>query len=1461
MFITLPLFLLLFGLVGSSFVQFRDPHHPEPLLNVLVRPCSPAPCEGGDVYVGGQDTLFHLDLGLGLRARVSTGPALDSPECPPPPAPCPDVNRTVVHDRNRILLLTPEGRMLLSCGTLYQGMCRLHKADGIASSILVGSPNETVNFVSGRGSTVAFWGSVGNGSALYAASTYDDRPLQWSPASVSKRLLLREKGGYAFRYAHRTDKEFSGVNFEQPYKKSYKVDYISGFTHGDYAYFLTTQPVSGESTAYETRLARVCQRDPKFFSYTEVPLACRLGGQPYLYNLASSAHLGVASAALRNRLKLGRSGEAVLFVAFVSALPEHGRTVDERRGSVICSFPLAAVETAFANATRDCSKGEPRTFLLKHVVGDDIPCIAREAEEGLCGSEFNHFVSGREPLPGGFRMHLEDHVTAVFTAIQNTHSVLFAGTSEGQLVKVHLDRTRQSNLFRRTIAEGVAVQPSHAYDNRSGNVYFLAGDAVVRFPVSSCSAYESCELCLTVEDPLKCGWCGDRCAHRDECPTPDLLSHEKCPPIIRKVSPPRGPLEGGTLVRIEGDNFGSPALGEDVSKMEVSVAGHPCHIYSWDKEKVECRTSPVSEPTSGQVVLNVSDRTWIKGHFNMEGVARSGDTFHYVSPRLWGVSPGRGPVSGGTTLTLVGEELDIGSSHQVNVSGVPCEILQLRPGRALCLTGPLNGSSGAPGPVEMRIDDAVVEVEASGRPDLHKAFRYLPDPEIRDIKRQVTTISGSRNLTVLGSHLDSVAQPRMVVIVASPLTGEKLEFRTVSISLRPDRALCLTGPLNGSSGAPGPVEMRIDDAVVEVEASGRRDLHKAFRYLPDPEIRDIERQVTTISGSRNLTVLGSHLDSVAQPRMVVIVASPLTGEKLEFRTPCRADPSGERMRCATPALSGAGALRAPTDRAPLVSHVAFEMDGAPGPRELPLRRPLLSQLLYYPDPEFPPFPDNETLQVREDQTFLTLKGRHLDLVHLPDDIRVLLDGGVTTCNVSSLSGEELVCILPPALRPRNGSSVSVEVRIGARRFPLGSFQLVSGSSSSHATLIGCMFGLGACAGLLFVACFVWRRRKRKPPSYMVAFSAQPQRRSSDYTAAACGAPRRQGSRGNDYHDLRGRILARRQEEAAEGGPCVVGVDEEEEGAVDDETLHLLRAENILIEREQLSLGEVIGQGHFGCVYKGELRQPGSEESVQVAVKTLHNSVSSPAQDVDAFLQEGLMMKDFQHDNVLSLVGVCFFEGERRSPVVVIPYMHNGDLHSYIRDEGNTPTVKDLLNFGVQIAAGMSYLAELKFVHRDLAARNCMLSGEGTVKVADFGLSRDIYERDYYSSDNKKTKLPVKWMAPESLEKGTYTTKTDVWSYGVVLWELMTRGVTPYPDVDNWDILQYLKSGRRMPQPSYCPDLLYEIMLRCWLEDSKDRPTFSELEAEVEGVITKLQKKSQTVGLNVTYVNYPRTEGP
>lgn len=290
--------------------------------------------------------------------------------------------------------------------------------------------------------------------------------------------------------------------------------------------------------------------------------------------------------------------------------------------------------------------------------------------------------------------------------------------------------------------------------------------------------------------------------------------------------------------------------------------------------------------------------------------------------------------------------------------------------------------------------------------------------------------------------------------------------------------------------------------------------------------------------------------------------------------------------------------------------------------------------------------------------------------------------------------------------------------------------------------------------------------------------------------------------------------------------------------LDNELVSILVQEKILIDKNRLTLGHVLGSGQFGRVYKGFLKIDETGEHTAVAVKTLHNRSSwDDATDNKAFLEEGLMMKDFQHENVLTLIGVAF--DSSGLPMVITPFMLYGDLKSYISDEASSPTVRELIEFGIQVAKGMAYLSNLKFVHRDLAARNCMLDENLVVKIADFGLSRDIYESDYYSSDNMRTKLPVKWMALESLETRVYSTKTDVWSYGVLLWELMTRGVVPYPDVDNFDLYSYLAEGRRMTRTRYCPVILYKIMLSCWERNPTLRPTFNELVVKVSDVINQL----------------------
>uniref|UniRef100_A0A8C7EFW0 Protein kinase domain-containing protein n=1 Tax=Nothoprocta perdicaria TaxID=30464 RepID=A0A8C7EFW0_NOTPE len=228
---------------------------------------------------------------------------------------------------------------------------------------------------------------------------------------------------------------------------------------------------------------------------------------------------------------------------------------------------------------------------------------------------------------------------------------------------------------------------------------------------------------------------------------------------------------------------------------------------------------------------------------------------------------------------------------------------------------------------------------------------------------------------------------------------------------------------------------------------------------------------------------------------------------------------------------------------------------------------------------------------------------------------------------------------------------------------------------------------------------------------------------------------------------------------------------------------------------------------------------------------------------------------FHHPQVLSLIGVCL--PRRGLPLVVLPYMRHGDLRHFIRAQERSPTVKDLIGFGLQVALGMEYLAQKKFVHRDLAARNCMLDETLTVKVADFGLARDVFDKEYYSvRQHRHAKLPVKWMALESLQTQKFTTKSDVWSFGVLAWELLTRGAPPYAEVDPYDITRYLLRGRRLPQPESCPDALYAVMLSCWAPTPEERPTFSMLVGELQRVLASLEGE-RYVNLAVTYVNLER----
>nr|AQY56784.1 fibroblast growth factor receptor-like protein [Spodoptera frugiperda] len=285
-----------------------------------------------------------------------------------------------------------------------------------------------------------------------------------------------------------------------------------------------------------------------------------------------------------------------------------------------------------------------------------------------------------------------------------------------------------------------------------------------------------------------------------------------------------------------------------------------------------------------------------------------------------------------------------------------------------------------------------------------------------------------------------------------------------------------------------------------------------------------------------------------------------------------------------------------------------------------------------------------------------------------------------------------------------------------------------------------------------------------------------------------------------------------------------------------------------VPRDSLCIGKVLGEGEFGKVVKAEcvgILKPGMQSVV--AVKMLKEGHTDA--EMMALVSEMEMMKMIgKHVNIINLLGCCTQDGPL---YVIVEYAPNGNLREFLRNhrpgnryesptedlkEKKTLTQKDLVSFSYQVARGMEYLASRRCIHRDLAARNVLVSDDCILKIADFGLAKDVHSNDYY---RKKTegRLPVRWMAPESLYHKVFTTQTDVWSFGVLLWEIMTLGGTPYPTVPGQYMYQHLSAGHRMEKPPCCSLEIYMLMRECWSFSPGDRPSFTELVEDLDKILT------------------------
>ena len=257
-----------------------------------------------------------------------------------------------------------------------------------------------------------------------------------------------------------------------------------------------------------------------------------------------------------------------------------------------------------------------------------------------------------------------------------------------------------------------------------------------------------------------------------------------------------------------------------------------------------------------------------------------------------------------------------------------------------------------------------------------------------------------------------------------------------------------------------------------------------------------------------------------------------------------------------------------------------------------------------------------------------------------------------------------------------------------------------------------------------------------------------------------------------------------------------------------------------IDRTTLQFDKKLGMGNVGEVWSGMWNN-----RTPVAIKMLKPGTM----EVVDFVAEAQVMKKIHHPNLLQLYAVCTLE----EPIfIVTELMKHGALLDYLRKgEGRNLKLPQLINMAAQIAGGMAYLEEHSYIHRDVAARNILVGDGNLCKVADFGLARLIKEDIY--NPREGTKFPIKWTAPEAALYNKFSIKSDVWSFGVMICELLTEGTMPYPGMNNRQVLEAVERGYRMPPPDNCPDALYNIMLSCWKREADKRPTFEHLKYQLE----------------------------
>ncbi|XP_046558158.1 uncharacterized protein LOC124267286 [Haliotis rubra] len=604
-----------------------------------------------------------------------------------------------------------------------------------------------------------------------------------------------------------------------------------------------------------------------------------------------------------------------------------------------------------------------------------------------------------------------------------------------------------------------------------------------------------------------------------------------------------------------------------------------------------------------------------------------------------------------------------------------------------------------------------------------------------------------------------------------------------------------------------------------------------YTYKPNPRLAAENPTSATAaqSGGCYVTLAGENLNSVYKPRMMVNAS----GE--ESYSYCEPESSGKRMKCATPAAVGLNGSVAPV-------YVLF--DNYLGRQRLNLtlmQDAVVNTGLFL---EFaPPF-----------EKTITIMGERIGTDCLRRDYRVVI-GDDVDCPITSFTETSIECeppSSPPVTSTMDKRKYKMSLFIGAREVNVGEIYYKQFWLTKYFVyiMVGCGVFIIALITLLICICVCRRRRSRKKQM------SEPLKNITPLTE-------NNGRPVSDDHELiqpaRTYTPFPRINQYTNRAFDGTDAEEHDKDEVVNTEYFLHRVEESIRTKVQAC---VIGKKNFNvgsvCSAKGNharlvdgtfTARSKIEPMEKLTIKMLKNPLPDSGVLSSLYttaLRECLRFKPYDDESLLTIKGIGL---DKRRFYILYPYMENRTLKDHVLDSKKDFVLRQLLELAGQVCEGMDFLSSKDVVHKDLATRNCMLDAAGRVKITDAAFSWDFYPNEYMYDSQRDRYLPVRWMAPESLSTGFYDSKSDVWSFGVLMWELMTRGLVPFQEIADENVQDAIVEGFRLGKPQMLSEDLYELMNSCWHAENEHRPSFVRIQQEISSAMSDRSSMNESLYVN------------